>query len=371
MPQQPQVDYDQIAAAVKGVDYDALAREVSAGQPTQAPSAPKSARDQMADSFGVLMRRKGFTPSESEQQSFERVLDGAGGGGVVTSAPAAAGQQGLKILNGLARRLYTGLLKPSKAVRQEFGDVGAGLLDKRRLITRGGAESAETAVEQAAKRADDMIANAPQPSQGVPANRVTSEFKDVLDAVKARVDAGVVDPSELDKVAQRVSRIQHTANASGGRIDPVRAQTLKRTSQDAAQGAYNQMQRGNAKMLSTDDLLDAATARGFKGGLEDIVPGIKAANKTTQGLIGESKALTEAVGRTSNHLPFGGVSDLAAMMAAHTNPLLGVAGKVSTMAGPGSAAAIGINEVGRLGGDEATARAMAIMASLFGQEDDQ
>lgn len=298
------------------------------------------------------------------------VVEGMRGGGVMTAAPVVKGaQEGLQLLQGLGRRLYTGLLKPSKAIRQEFPTAAEGLLENRRLITRGGADAAESAVEAAANSADSMIANAPRPSQGVSANRVTQEFGDVLDAVKARVDAGVVPATELDRVAQRITRIRNTANAAGGRIDPVRAQTLKRTSQDAAQGAYNQMQRGNAKMLSTDDLLDAATARGFKVGIEDIVPGIKEANQTTQKLIGQSKAITEAVGRTSNHLPFGGVSDLAAMMASHANPLFGVAGKVSTMAGPGSAVAIGANEVGKRGGDAALRRALSVMASLFGQDE--
>lgn len=331
----------------------------------------------------VIQRLSGEQPSPPQSRTptldrvegqlrdagFGSVVEGMRGGGVMTAAPAAAAGQGIKVLHGLAKRLYGGLLKPSKATRQEFGDVVPGLLQRRRLITKGGADAAETAVEQSAKAADDMIANAPRPTQGVSANRVTSEFKDVLDAVKARVDAGVVPASELDKVAARVSRIRQTANASGGRIDPVRAQTLKRTSQDAAQGAYNQMQKGNAKMLSTDDLLDAATARGFKGGIEDVVPGIGAQNAKTQGLIGEARALTDAVGRTSNHLPFGSVSDLAAMGAGGLHPLLGVAGKVSTMAGPGSALALTLNEAGKLGVDEAAARALMTLFNQRSQEE--
>lgn len=338
----------------RGESEDAIA-EVVRNYEAQTPAArtPSGAMDRMQQ----RLQAGGMSPEMTGT-----LTEGLTSGGVLSAAPGMA-SAGPKIIQGLARRLYNGLLKPSKAVRQEFGDVATGLLDRRRLITGGGAEAAETAVEQAAKAADDMIANAPRPTAGVPASRVTSEFAPVLDAVKARVDAGVVPAAELDKIAQRVSRIRNTANATGGRIDPVRAQTLKRTSQDAAQGAYNQMQRGNAKMLSTDDLLDAATARGFKGGIEDIVPGIKQANQHTQKLIGESKALTEAVGRTSNHLPFGSVSDLAAMMAGQTNPLLGVVGKASTMAGPGSALAIGLNEASRLGLDDAVQRAlMTVMA---------
>jgi len=304
---------------------------------------------------GRIQDRQSF--KELESAGFGPLLAGAESGGVMSAAPGMAAG-GMKLIQGLGRRLYSGLLKPSKSIKQEFGDVVPGLIDKRRLITKGGAEGAETAVEQSAAKADDMIASAPRPSQGVSFGRVVKEFRPVHDAVQARIDAGVSPASDLDKIVERVRRIRQTANNSGGRIDPSRAQTLKRTSQDAAQGAYTQMQKGNAKMLSTDDLLDAATARGFKGGIEDVVPGIGAQNQATQRLIGESKALTEAVGRTSNHLPFGSVSDLAAMTAGATNPLLGVAGKVSTMAGPGSALAIAMNEAGKHGLDDAMQRAL-------------
>jgi hypothetical protein len=306
------------------------------------------------------LREAGFGPS----------IDGAAGGGVSSASIVnVAAKPTVGVIQGLGRRLYGGLLKQPKASKAEFGDVVPGLIDKRRLITRGGAEAAETAVEQSSAKANSMIANAPRPSQGVSANRVTSEFKPVLDAVKARVDAGVVPASELDKIVTRITRIGQTANASGGRIDPSRAQTLKQSAQEAASGAYTQMRKGGSKMLGTDDLLDAATARGFKGGLEDIIPGIKEANAGTQALIGESRALGDAVGRTTNHLPFGSVSDLAAMGAGMTNPLLGVAGKAATMAGPGSAMAIALNEMGKHGLDDATQRALRIALSAYGRQE--
>jgi hypothetical protein len=339
---------ENIAAVIRQMSTPAVSHEAE----------PRTTTDLVEQA----LRSKGVEMSPESRQMNERMAEGAMGGGVTSAAPGAA-TGGVKVLQGLGKRLYSGLLKPSKAVKQEFGDVVPGLLEKRRLITRGGAEAAEGAVEQSAKVADDMIANAPKPSPGVSARRVVQEFRPVKDAVQARVDAGVSPASELSKVTDRAKRIRGTARQSGGRIDPQRAQTLKRTSQDAAQGAYRQMERGNAKMLGTDDLLDAATARGFKGGLEDIVPGIGAQNQATQRLIGESRALTDAVGRTSNHLPFGSVSDLAAMGAGMANPALGIAGKLSTMAGPGSAIAVLMNEVGKRGMDDAMQRALMVAMS--------
>lgn len=349
-----------VAAGESEENIAAVIKQLS----VQAPAAPKAnAAEQLYDDFA---RANNSEPNPSRRAAFGRMSDGVTSGGVVTAAPAMA-HEGLKIASGLARRLYSGLLKPSKAIRKEFGDVSEGLLNNRRLISKGGAEAAETAVEQSSKVANDMIANAPRPSPGVSARRVVQEFRPVRDAVKARVEAGVAPASEMGRIGARARRIQQTAKASGGRIDPEKAQTLKRTSQDAAAGAYRQMERGGSKMLGTDDLLDAATARGFKGGLEDIIPGIGKQNQHTQSLMGQSRALADAVGRTSNHLPFGSVSDLAAMGAGAHNPLLGVAGKLSTMAGPGSGIAIALNELGKRGLDKAAERA-AMIAILKSKE---
>jgi hypothetical protein len=324
----------------------------------------------MGGDVTALMNSHEPQPQSFNERMYEKVPylkkmeEGIQGGGVATAAPAAAATYGPKILQGIGRRLYGGLLKSSKAIKQEFGDVVPGLLENRRLISKGGAEAAETAVEASAKKADDMIAQSPRPTRGVTPRRIVSEFRPVREAVQARVDAGVAPASELDKVVERARRIGGSAKKTGGRFDPTRAQTLKRTAQDAAEGGYRQMERGNAKMLSTDDLLDAATARGFKGGLEDIIPGIGQQNRTTQTLIGESRALADAAGRSSNHLPFGSVSDLAAMGAgAAANPVVGIASKLSTMSGPGSAIAIAMNEASKLGLDDAMQRALLVALS--------
>lgn len=347
-----------VAAGESEADIAAVIQQLGNAKPQGNPA------ERLYDDFA---RANNAEPNPSRREAFGRMSDGVMGGGVMTAAPAAA-KEGLKLATGLAQRLYTGLLKPSKAVREEFGDVAPGLLDKRRLITKSGADAADAAIDQSSKVANDMIANAPRPTLGVSARRVVQEFRPVRDAVKARVDAGVTPASELSQIGERARRIRQTGQAAGGRIEPVRAQTLKKTSQEAAEGAYAQMQGRSKKMLGTDDLLDAATARGFKGGLEDIIPGIGAQNRNTQTLIGESRALSDAVGRTSNHLPFGSVSDLAAMGVGMANPLLGVAAKASTMAGPGSAMAIALNELGKRGLDAATERALSVAMSQIGRQ---
>jgi len=269
--------------------------------------------------------------------------------GVKQAGLEGAGRGVSGLVAGGAKMLYRGLLKPSKAVRGEFGDVAADLLKNRRLITRGGADAAETAVDASSGAAERLIRGASPTATDIPAKEIVSEFAPVVQAVRDRVRAGVVPESELAKIGERGARLVKTAGGGAGRgVGITEAQSLKKAAQDAAAGAYKQMRAGNIKQLGTDDLLDAATARGFKQGLEKRVPGLGPQNKMTQGLIGQLRALQDAVGRTGNHLPFGSVSDLAAMTAGSVIPGAGVVGKAATMAGPGSAMAIGANELSRL-----------------------
>lgn len=253
-----------------------------------------------------------------------------------------------KALRMFGSRLYRGMLKPSKAVREEFPDVSDELLEARRLITRGGADAAGDAVTAASNKADAMT-DAVVQGGGAPnlsVLEVAQPMKDVIDVVDKQIRSGVMPASEKSKITERIKRMFDQAGAAGYNLGE--STDLKRTAQAAAVGAYNQMKRGNLKQLSTEDLLDAATARGFKEAIEARVPGIKDANALTQKLIGQSHAMEDAVGRTGNHIPFGSVSDLAAMGAGTLgNPVLGAAVKASTFAPTASALAIGANELGK------------------------
>lgn len=269
--------------------------------------------------------------------------------GAMELAGGAAG----RALKGVGTRLYSGLLKPSKAIRREFPTVVDDLIQNKRLITPGGwfgggLRGAEDDVAAAAAKADDLIRQAAPTAPTVQPREIIGEFGDVVQAVRDRVRAGVVPEGELAKVGERGRRLVRTTRTGPG-LEITEAQRLKKAAQDAAAGAYRQMRAGNIRQLGTEDLLDAATARGLKGALEAKVPGLRAANQATQRLIGQERALADAVGRTGNHLPFGSVSDLAAMGAgAAGGPLTGLAAKASTMAGPGSAAAIALYQAGKL-----------------------
>ena len=266
--------------------------------------------------------------------------------GAGEGALEAVGQGTGALLRAGGRALYRGMLKPSKAVRQEFPNVSNELLEQRRLITRGGADKAHDAVEASANAADAMTLAAAG-NRRISASEVALPMRDVSTEVRGRIRAGLEPAGEVNRIAERIDRL-FRQTSHGRSYTLAEATELKRKAQAAATGAYNQMKRGNIKQLSTEDLLDAATARGFKEAIEARVPGIKEANARTQRLIGQSHALEDAVGRTGNHIPFGSVSDLAAMTAGTlSHPVIGAMVKAGTFAPTASALAITANEAGK------------------------
>jgi len=287
------------------------------------------------------------------------LLDGAMGGGVgVGSLVDVAAKPTIGVIQGLARRLYGGLLKPKQGLKDSFGDakeIAGTLLDERVPISRGGVDKITRRLGQSRDAAMRMVKDAEAAgTQGVVAGDVLGEFKPVVSELRKRADIGQAD--ELAKVGQRGRAILRTTGGRGGDIPLTRAQTLKETAQDASSGAYRMMERGTQKQLSADDLLDTAVARGFKGGIERKVPGVGAQNARTQKLLGGTRALEDAVEREANNNMLGGGRDWAALGAAGLGaagggPVGGAAAgalmRLLATPSTGSRIAIGANEIGK------------------------
>lgn len=301
------------------------------------------------------------------------VVDGILGGGVMTAPPAAA-SGGLKVVQGLARRLYGGLLKPKQGLKDSFGDaaqIADTLIKERAPITRRGVEKVGARLGESRNAAMQMVKDAEAAGmQGVVAKDVISEFAPVVKELRKRVDIG--QANELGQVGARGKRILATTARTGGDIPLTKAQALKETAQDASSGAYRAMERGGQKQLSADDMLDTAVARGLKQGIERKVPGVGLQNARTQSLIGGKNALEDAVEREANNNMLGGMRDIGALVAGIGGttvggPGLGAAGAamVRGMATPsiGSRVAIGLDDLSRLGLDDAMQRALLVAMS--------
>lgn len=328
---------------------------------------PLSTRDQLVSD---LAAKGGLSPQLSGQ-----LVDGLLGGGVMTSAPVVQGaQSGLKLIQGLAQRLYGGLLKPKQALKDSFGgakEIAGTLLSARAPISAGGVTKVTGRLGRSREAAMGMVKAAEDAgTQGVIAKDVLGEFQPVVGELRKRVDIG--QANELAKVGARGKRILQTAGGRGGDIPLTRAQALKETAQDASSGAYRAMERGAQKQLGADDLLDTAVASGLKKGIERKVPGVGAQNAQTQKLLGATRALEDAVEREANNNMLGGGRDWAAMLAggagtAAGGPALGATGAaiMRLLATPstGSRIAIGLNEAGKHGADDAIQRAMLVALS--------
>lgn len=393
MPQQ--VDYDAIAASVSGdVDYDALAASVSppAVSHDTSPKKPEprtwtdtavDALPMVGGSVGGLLGMAGGPAGAAAGaalggaggEGWRRVIQGARGkrnlaqdsmteaaggvaleGGKQAAAEVVGGAIG-KGLTKVAPRLYRGLLKPSKAIEQGFGgdDVVKTLMDNGVTISEKGLEKVTGRMADSRGAAMRMVKDAGPGSTFVSPAEVVREFRPVVETLKKRAAIGQTD--ELAKVGERGRRL---VRSLGRGVDAEGAQALKETAQDSASGAYRAMERGGAKQLGAEDLLDEATARGLRKAVESRVPGVAAQNRTTQKLIGGSRALENALTRSRNNLGIGGARDLIAagvggsiggMAGGPAGGALGAGAGILTrlLASPraGSATAIGLDRVGK------------------------
>lgn len=279
-----------------------------------------------------------------------------GGIGLEGGKQAAMEYAGGKIGQGIAKagtRLYRGLLKPSRALQQGFGggdEVAQSLIDAGATISDKGLDKITGQLGASRGAAMKMVQDAAPTSTFLNPKEVIGEFAPVVDTLRKRVDIGQV--SELGKVGDRGRRLMRTLDPVTGRVDAARAQVLKETAQDAASGAYRAMERGGAKQLGAEDLLDEATARGFRKAVETRVPGIAAQNQTTQRLLGGKRALEDAVERGRNNLGVGGARDLIAAgvggsIAGPAGASMGILTRLLSSPRIGSAAAIGLDRTGK------------------------
>lgn len=346
----------------------AKVKELTGGSDSDSPVS------RMSDVMDAALRSKGVERTPDQRRMNNAMAEGLMGGGGVTAPLLNVAKPTAGIVQGLARRLYGGLLKPKQGLKDSFGgskEIAATLLDERAPISAGGLQKVTQRLGDSRNTAMGMVRDAEaQGMQGVIAKDVLSEFKPVISELRKRVDIG--QPSELGRVGQRGRAILSTTQRHAGDIPLTRAQALKETAQDASSGAYRAMERGTQKQLSADDMLDTAVARGLKGGIERKVPGVGAQNARTQKLIGGTRALEDAVEREANNNMIGGGRDWAAMLAGVAGtgaggpvPGAAAAALMRLLATPstGSRIAIAANEAGKRTAPEAAAR-QALMALL-------
>lgn len=300
----------------------------------------------LRDILGAATGAEGVPTTATE--AFGNVAGNAAVQGALSAVPGA--------LQGAGRRLYSGLLKPAKALKDSFGGSDAivePLLEKAIPITAGGERRIGAAVGASRTKALDLVRAADE--SGAPLvepQDVVREFAPTVVKLRKRIDIG--QPSEMAKVGERGRAIVKTTDRG---LPVTRAQQLKEEAQDAATGAYRMQERGGSKQLSADDLLDEDTARGLRRAIEARVPGVGPQNTETRRLLGPLRAIEDATERERGNNAVGGGRDWAAL-GAGTLGLLGggpagaaaSAAAMRALATPstGSMVAIAAYQAGRL-----------------------
>lgn len=276
----------------------------------------------------VASRATGATPEEAKERAVvESAAQGAG------DVAAMVGRQMYRSVIGLTNRLRQ---QHPKALEQLM--AGRGVL-KGTPVTENAARSIETSIDNAKKSVDDIIDQA--------ANRASAPRVDPIDVVQSgrakiqqyidqlrAVDSKAAD--RLEKVADRrygdlVSKTGDFANNTPA--DLRRVQESKRLLQKRADEAYAAMRRGSSKVqLSPDDLIDIQMAHDMRMALEKTVPEVKPLNAKMADEIGQLRVLNDSLQRSGKHVPFGSVSDLAAMnvFGVSGSTALAAAGKVAS-----------------------------------------
>jgi hypothetical protein len=257
-------------------------------------------------------------PPTALREMGEQGLAGAAGEGVGRVATAAA--------SGTASWLMNKALSPSAKLAREFPELAQTAIDHALTVTKGGYEAAQGFLTAARQRADDLIAKAQGASDFIHPHEIASAVADVYDQLKTRA-LGAQDVGKLQKLTDSFLATKQPMTLT-------EAQALKRSEQQLAQRGYRALDQGT----QTNDiptLFHQAIARGAREALETRVPGLAEANRSTQALLGTTRAIGQATSRG------GGIAQMAPGLARSGAGAL-VGGAVGYETGhPGVGAALG------------------------------
>ena len=258
------------------------------------------------------------------------------------------GGEGLaKGVTALGQRMYTGFLKPSRSVRREFPKVAEQLYEQGRGINQRSLDAANDTIESLRQKVDDTI------RQGARQNVAPVDTSDLMMAYQEMMDYAelmIATKSKGQVIKETIQKeFQHLANQFRNGKNVVDAQDIKREFQRQADAAYEAVRRGQKSQLGWRDLMNMSVARELQNAIERRLPEVAATNRQIQQQIGQARALSDALGRIDNHMPFGSVSDVVSISSglASGSALTGAAAKLASTAQTGQAIATQMGQMGR------------------------
>lgn len=300
-------------------------------------------------------------PEKTKEQKIDEFLNapgplgsltrGAAQGGIMSIGPQAL-EGGRRVITGLARRMYQGALKPTKAVVDKTQGGEAALVDaglrEGLNVSRGGVKKATKIISEL----DDQVSAAIKGSPAtVSRNAVSQRLNDTYGTFRNQVNPEG-DLQQIRNVGRAFRRSQPS------QIPVEKAQALK-------QGTYKAQAKKYGQQAGAEAEAEKALARGLKEEIGAAVPAVQPLNARSSSVIQVRKALNDATRRTGNRDTVG-LTDIVAM---GTNPKALLA-TVGMRALPQSMLARVLNRTGQ---SDITPEALsaAVRALLLGSTDQQ
>lgn len=289
-----------------------------AAQEAQSGADWFSQQEQQPEEEGIgkkIMRFLGGEPMSPEQQAGMKaaaaemgesnpIVEGVTQG--VLSAIPIPGQVvkgGQRVITGLARRMYQGALKPTKAVVSRTPGGEAALVEtglrEGFTVSRGGAEKATRLVSELDDQVTAALRGRPET---VSRNAVSQRLNDTFDKFSNQVNKQG-DLQQIKNVGRNFRR------DNPAQIPVEKAQDLK-------QGTYAAQAKKYGQQAGAESEAEKALARGLKEEISAIVPEVAPINARSSQVIQVRKALDDATRRTGNRDTIG-LTDVIAM---GTNP---------------------------------------------------
>ena len=259
------------------------------------------------------------------------------------------GGEGLaKGMMAMGQRMYSGILKANpQTVKREFPKVAEQLYEQGRGISQKSLDAANDAIESLRSEVDGAI------RQGARQNVAPVDTGDLMMAYQEMMDYAdrmIANKSQGPAIKQAIQKeFQYLASKIGKGVDVVDAQDRKRFFQAQADAAYAAVRRGQKSQLGWRDLMNMSIARELQNAIERRLPEVAVKNRQIQQQIGQARALSDALGRIDNHMPFGSVSDVVALTTglASGSAMTGAAAKLASTAQTGQAIATQMGKLGR------------------------
>lgn len=250
-----------------------------------------------------------------------------------------------RVLSGVGKRMYGGLLKAKDEVLEQFPNVVDDLLKNRRVIAKGSRQSAVSEMKSLFAQKRQILAAADSSGVTIPREKLRSSLDDELDLAISTSDSPAKDMDKLSKIERDF--VPDETDLLPSRVDAIKSKL-----QGKSNRSLLQIKKGN-RVSDTGARAKIALSKRAQQAVEDVAPDVAPLNAGYASEKGQARALKDALNRESSN-GYVGMRELLAGLVGGTS--FGTEGALAATAAmrmathpyTGSAMAIGANELSKL-----------------------